>query len=387
MEEQNENNSQEQNLTTSLLNFVTKKSFIIPVVAVIVLIALYPTFTKVLERMKLSSTYNIMQKIALAQTNYEISHNSYADDFKELDIKLKDKYGKYFSGDSVSLKNFTLLLAQRGVLAIHKQGDYFGYYDYKNASFGCAPREHYICKNIASITKDICEEANMLWSVRNQACYTREKDMCLALNMPWDTKGDTVFCGYKNLPNMKIYEGASCIATIPSGCQKSNVYEGATCTGKAPFSCLQSSLQGGNCVPQTDTACHSVQINKGSVCLVDEDYTGLYGCQNATINKGGICLARGGNTLACNKPTINNGGICRGYAAKSCQNATVLSGGICEANANTVCQEITVKSGGKCIANMPETCEGVYEEGACCHGEFCPAYSPKCNCPNFAKVC
>ena len=387
MEEKNTTTDTEKDSEKSILNFFTQKPFIITVIVIVVLISLYPTFTKVLERMHFSSTYNTMQKIALAQTNYEITNNSYADDFKELDIKLKDKNGRYFTGDTANLKYFTLLLAQRGILAINKKGDYFGYYDYKNSSFSCAPREHYICKNINSVTKDICEEANMLWSVRNQSCYTKAKDMCLSLNLPWNSDGETSFCGYKNLPNMRIYEGSSCIATIPSGCQSSKVYDGAICTGKAPFACLQSSLQGGNCVPQTDTACHSVQINKGSVCLVNEDYTGLYGCQNATINNGGICLATGNNSQACNKPTINNGGICRGYAAKSCQNATVLSGGICEANATTVCQEITVKKGGRCISNVPQTCEGVYEEGACCHGDYCPADAPKCNCPNFAKVC
>ena len=369
------------------LVFITSKNVIITAVTVIALIILHPFFMRTIERMKMSSVHDIMQRIALSQTNYEISNNHYADDFKDLDIKLKDKYGKYFEDDSVQINNFTLLMARRGLLASQDKGEYFVYYDYKQSAFSCAPREHYICKNINPISKDICEEAGMFWSVRNNSCYTREKDMCLALGMPWYTKGSESFCGYKNIPGKRIYESAACVATTPSGCQGSIVYDGGTCEGKGSFGCMQSSLQGGTCIAHTDTSCHSVQVNKGSTCLVNDDYSGSYGCQNVTINKGGICLAVGSNTLACNKATVNNGGICRGYANKSCNQATVLGGGICEANAQEACQEITVNKGGRCIANVPQTCEGTYETGACCHGDYCPAEAPKCNCPGFAKIC
>ena len=369
------------------LVFLTSKSVIITAVTIIILIILHPFFMRTIERMKMSSAHDMMQRIALSQTNYEISNNHYAKDFKDLDIKLKDKHGKYLEDDTAQINNFTLLMARRGILATQNKGEYFVYYDYKNSSFSCAPREHYICKNINPIQKDICEEAGMLWSERNNSCYTREKDMCLALGMPWYSKGEESFCGYKNVPGKKIYESATCLATTTSGCQGSVLYDGAVCEGKGAFGCMQSSLQGGTCIAHNDTACHSVQINKGSTCLVNDDYSGSYGCQHAVINKGGVCLASGSNTLACNKATINNGGVCRGYANKSCNNATVMYGGICEANAKEACQEIVIKKGGRCIANVPQTCEGTYEEGACCHGDYCPADTPKCNCPGFAKVC
>lgn len=369
------------------LVFLTNKTVIVTAAIIIVLIFSYPFFMKTIERMKMSSVHDMMQKIALSQTNFEISNNHYTDDFKELDLKLKDKYGKYLEDDTAQIDNFTLMLASKGILAIQNKGEYFVYYNYKNSSFSCAPNEHYICKNIKPISKDVCEEAEMFWSIRNNSCYTKEKDMCLALGLPWNTKDGESFCGYKNIPGKKIYENASCIATTPSGCQGSVLYKGSNCEGKGPFGCMQSNLQGGNCVAYTETACHSVRINKGSTCVVNDDYSGNYGCQNATINNGGICLASGSNTLACNKATINNGGICRGYANKSCNHATLLEGGICEANISSACQEITVKKGGKCIANVPDTCEGIYEEGSCCHGDYCPADAPKCNCPGYAKVC
>lgn len=369
------------------LVFLTSRSVIITAITVVALIILYPFFMRTLERMKMSSAYELMQKIALSQTNYEILNNHYTDDFKDLDIKLKDKYGKYFEYDTAQIDNFTLILAKRGVLATQNNGEYFVYYNYKDSSFSCAPREHYICKNINTVSREVCEEAGMLWSARNNSCYTKEKDMCLALNMPWYTKGNETFCGYKNIPGKRIYEGGYCVATTPSGCQSSIVYDNGSCEGKGSFGCMQSNLQGGNCVVHTDTACHSVQINKGSTCLVNDDYSGNYGCQHTTINKGGICLAVGSNTLACNKATVNNGGVCRGYANKSCNEATIMAGGICEANATDACQDITVNKGGRCIANVPQTCNGVYEEGSCCHGDYCPPEAPKCNCPRFAKVC
>ena len=370
-----------------IMVFVTDRSVIITAVVIIALILLHPTFTKVMERMRMSSTHDIMQGIAQAQNNFVISHNQYTDDFRDLDLNLKDKHGELFEDDSAQIDHFNLILSRNGVLGIRNNKEYFVYYDYKNFSFSCAPREHYICKNIQAVSKNVCEEAEMLWSERNNSCYMNEKDMCLAIGMPWNTKERDIFCGYKNTPNKKIYEGGSCIATTISGCQNSLVLNNAVCEGKSSFGCMQSTLQGGKCISYTETSCHSVQINKDSICLVDDDYSGSYGCQNTTINKGGICLAKGQNTLACNKATINNGGVCRGYANKSCNEATIMSGGICEANAPGVCQEVTVKKGGRCIANMPQTCEGTYEEGACCHGDYCPEDSPKCKCPGYATVC
>ena len=370
-----------------ILVVITDTHVIFTAVVIIALILLYPLFLKTIERMRMSSTHDIMQKIAQAQTNYEITNNRYTDDFKDLNLNLKDKDNNPLEDDTALIDNFNLYLGKNGVLAIRNKGEYLIYYAYKDRSFHCAPREHYICKNIKPISKNVCEEAGMFWSTRNNSCYTHEKDMCLALGMPWNTTEKDIFCGYKNIPNQKIYEGASCVATTPSGCQNSLIYDNAVCEAKSSFGCMQSTLNGGDCIAYTDTACHSVQVNKGSTCLVNDDYSDSYGCQNATINKGGLCLAKGSNTLACNKATINNGGICRGYANNSCNQATVMPGGTCEANAVGVCQEITVKKGGKCISNMPQTCEGTYEEGACCHGDYCPMDSPKCKCPGYTTIC
>ncbi|MCR5504933.1 MAG: hypothetical protein K6E94_05230, partial [Elusimicrobiaceae bacterium] len=339
------------------------------------------------ERMRLSSLYEKMQKIAALQTNYEITNNSFADDFKNVDAKLKDNDGKYFEGETVKTGPYSLSLAQRGLLGIPKKNEYLLYYDYKTNVFACSPQSHPMCKNLATISKDVCEEANMYWSIRTNDCYTKEKDLCLALGMTWNTKSDDIFCGYKNTPNMKIYESGTCIATTPSGCQKSVVFEGATCEGSAPFACAESNLQGGNCIAKGETACHSVQVNIDSSCIVNEDYSGYYGCQNVIINKGGKCVAMGSNISACNKPIINKGGRCIGYAMKSCNGATIFSEGICEANISSACNDIIVKKGGRCISNIDNTCIGTYEKGSCCHGDYCPKDSPKCNCPNFATVC
>ncbi len=369
------------------LVFLTNKSVIITVVVIIALILLHPTFMRSIERMHVSSIYDTMKRIGTAQNNYNISNNKYTYEFKNLDLNLKDKNGKPLEYDTAHMDDFTLNLAKEGIFAMQDKGEYFVYYDYKNSDLSCAPREHYICKNITPMSKDACDEAGMYWSARNNSCYTKEKKMCIALDMPWNTKDDDIFCGYKNTPGKRIYEGGTCIATVASGCQNSLVYDNATCEGKSSFGCMQSSLDGGNCIAHTDTACHSVLVNKGSTCLVNDDYLGSYGCQNATINKGGTCLAVGSNTLACNKAIINNGGVCRGYANQSCNSATVMNGGICEANAQNACQDITVKSGGRCIANVPDTCGGTYENGACCHGDYCPKDSPKCNCRNYAKSC
>ncbi len=369
------------------LVFLSNRTVIITAVILIALVLLHPFFMRTLERMRMSSTYNTMQQIAAAQNNYNISQGKYTDDFKDLDLNLKDKYGKGFEYDSAQTDNFTLILAGSGVLGIRNGTEYIIYYDYTNSAFSCAPREHYICKNINPISKSVCEEAGMLWSSIANSCYMRESDMCLALKMPWNTKGKDIFCGYKDTQDIKVLEGAKCIATKPSGCQSSIIYNGASCEGRSSFGCMQSILEGGNCLAHTETACHSAQINKGSTCLVNDDYSGNYGCRNVTINKGGLCLAVGSNTLACNKATINKDGVCRGYANKSCNEATVLSGGICEANATNACQDINVKKGGKCIANVPQTCNGTYEEGSCCHGDYCPEDSPKCNCPRFEKNC
>lgn len=364
---------------------LTDRPVIITVAVIIAFIILRPICLGIIERMHMSSIHDTMQKIAAAQINYEVSNGKYTYDFRKLDLNFKDKYGKYFEDNFVQTKYFDLTLAKKGIWAVQNKKEYFVYYQYKDSSFSCAPKEHDICKNIAPISKEICEEADMLWSDRNNSCYTREKDMCLALGLPWDEKEN--FCGYKNASNKEIYEGSSCIATKSNGCQNSVVSGNGVCEGRSDFGCKQSTLEGGTCVAYTETACHSVEINKGATCLVNDDYSGNYGCQNVTINKRGVCFAKGTNTLACNKATIDNGGICRGKANKSCNDATVLSGGICEADIATACQNIIVRKGGKCIANVPQTCEGTYEQGACCHGDYCPANSPKCKCLGYATAC
>ncbi|MBO4707439.1 MAG: hypothetical protein J5594_02630 [Elusimicrobiaceae bacterium] len=369
------------------LVFLTDKSVIVTAIVIIALILMHPYFMRVVERMKMSDTHDTMQQIAKAQKNYEMSNGRYTHDFKNLDLQLRDKHGKDFEYDYAETDDFSLVLADTGILGIRNGREYIIYYDYENSSFSCAPHDHYICKNINPVSKSVCKEAEMFWSNINNYCYINEKDRCLAIKMPWKTKGKDIFCGYKDTENVKVLEGASCIATKPSGCQNSIIFKDAICDGKSSFGCVRSKLKGGNCLAHTETACHSVQINKASTCLVNDDYSGNYGCQNVTINKDGLCLAVGSNTLACNKATINEDGICRGYANKSCNEATVWSGGVCEANATDVCQNITVKKGGKCIANVPQTCNGIYEEGSCCHGYYCPEDSPKCKCPKFATKC
>ena len=362
----------------NFINFLLSRQFFIIVLLIIMFVALHPLVLQLVERIKVSSIYDKMQKIANLQINYEIANNRFADDLKLLDTKIKDNKDSYLTGDSAKIGQYTLQLARKGILAFPEKNDYAVYYDYKTSVFACAPQEHFICKNLAKMTQDICEEAGFEWSNKIHSCYPDEKEMCLALGLPWDNKSDTIFCGYRNIPDMKIYEKSSCIATTPSGCKGSIVYENGTCEGSSSFACLESNLQGGNCIAKGETACHSVQVNKDSSCIVNEDYSGYYGCQNSIINKGGTCLATGSNTLACNKAIINNGGKCIGYALQSCNNATVFAGGICEADSSTSCNNITVKNGGKCIANMPNTCIGNYDKGACCHGEYCPLDIPKC---------
>ena len=380
-------NGNKENNEEAFLSFLLKKKFYYTVIGIIIFLLLLPFLKQVLGRMRLSSLYNKMQKISAKQLDYEISNNVFSKDFQNLDVKLKDNSGNYLSGDSARIDNFYLRMAKNGLLGINRKENYFVYYAYKNATLYCAPKDSYICKNIAAMPEDICKEADMYWSNLTNSCFIKEKDMCLALGMPWDSKGENIFCGYRNLPNLKIYESGTCIGTTPSGCQNSIVYDNATCEGLAPFACMGSKLNGGNCLAKNETACHSVQINNNSSCIVSDDYNGNYGCQNAQINKGGTCFASGNNLLACNKPIINNGGTCRGYALQSCNEATVLPGGICEGNIPSACQSITVKEGGRCISNVPQTCNGTYEEGSCCHGDFCPDYSPKCNCPAFATNC
>jgi len=371
----------------AVLNFLLQKQVVYTIIFIIIFILLCPFFHRVIERTRLSFLYSKIKRIADRQVSYNTSNNTFSDSFSKLDIEYEDNRGYPFKGAEAQTGNFVLNLGKKGIFAVNKKEGYIVYYDYILASLYCAPNNHYICRNIRFMPREFCLEADMIWSDKTNACYMEQKDLCVDLGMPWDSKVNDGFCGYKNTPEKEIFPPGICIGTIPSGCQNSIVYKDASCQGFAPFACIGSKLQGGNCIVGYDNACHSVQVYDGSFCNAGNDFYGNFGCANAIVNNGGTCLASGENLLGCNKAIINNGGMCRGYALQSCNNTVIFSGGICEGNISTACQDITVKSGGRCIANTPKTCTGVYEIGSCCHGDFCPDNSPKCDCPNFATRC
>lgn len=376
-----------ENKEVAILNFLLQKEVVYTVIIIIILFLLYPIAKQVVGRARLSFVYSKIKNITEKQLDFYTSNTRYAYNFANLNMSYTDNYDNPFNGDEVETGNFSLRLGRKGIFAINQKEKYFVYYDYEQSTLYCAPKDSYICRNLTLMPKNFCLEAKMLWSDKTNACYMNAKDLCIDSGMPWNEKINNGFCGYKDTNAMEIYQTGTCLGTIPSGCQNSIVYKNASCEGLAPYACIGSELKGGNCVVRYDNACHSVKINDGSFCIANTDFYGAMGCQNAIINKGGTCLATGSNVLGCNRSIVNEGGMCRGYAIQSCNNTVILAGGICEGNISTACQNISVKAGGKCISNTPKTCNGTYEIGSCCHGDFCPEMSPKCDCPNFAAKC
>ena len=180
---------------------------------------------------------------------------------------------------------------------------------------------------------------------------------------------------------LELSNGDTCTGTEDWECNKVKISDGA-CYAQSYYACRDNifvnstcdSIIGGSCVfgSYTDSSCVSnggwenctdssflnstCEADKGSGC-----WRGKY--KNSTCTGS----AYGG---VCHRSTFDNS-ECYGNASRACSGSTFKNNSICYANKEYACGDYNDNG-----SIIPST----YEDNACCKGEFCPDYAPKCDC-------
>ena len=160
---------------------------------------------------------------------------------------------------------------------------------------------------------------------------------------------------------------------------------------------------------------NSETLTNGDTCrTTDSNYNGGYRCYNlqcinCTVNadhwpagddsvfsNGSVCV--GNDYSTCRTSTFTNS-TCIGNTSQACggynvfgytPRSSVFVNSICQGNFVQACAGNVFKGNSVCYANVKGTCgslsqsdgtealASVYEDDACCIGEFCPDYAPIC---------
>ena len=166
---------------------------------------------------------------------------------------------------------------------------------------------------------------------------------------------------------------------------KKNLMPGDTCTGTEDgYQCRELIINDGACYGKAETACaRSTYINsycEGTARLACSSLTEFYnsscvGTKYATCGgKFYDSSCEGKGDAACTLSTFDNS-VCIGNSSSACGGSTFKNGSICYAYVEGACG---YRNGNSGAGIEPKA--SVYEDNACCSGEFCPSYAPKCDC-------
>lgn len=162
--------------------------------------------------------------------------------------------------------------------------------------------------------------------------------------------------------NSGVFTDSMCIANYYDHSGQNcggNIYINSVCEGNNMHSCQGSSYDNSKCIA------NGVDI-----------------CGNTTFINNSKCVSNG--SYSCQKSDFTNSS-CEGNDDTSCITSTYTDSS-CIANKKNSCTGSTFKGNSICYANASDSCgtrndvESTYEGNACCKGDFCPGYAPKCDC-------
>ena len=177
--------------------------------------------------------------------------------------------------------------------------------------------------------------------------------------MPGDTCTGTE--GTYQCINLIINNGA-CYGQSDAACARSN-YVNSYCEGTGDTSCSSSTFTNSSCVGTEYGACNG-GIFTNSTC----EGSGSLACASSTYNDS-VCTGNGTNKTVCDRSTFKGNSSCIGNSSGACTGSTFKDNSICYANVEGACGD---------FKNGNVTRLSAYEDNACCKGEFCPDYAPKC---------
>ena len=178
--------------------------------------------------------------------------------------------------------------------------------------------------------------------------------------------------------------GDTCTGTENWECQNVKISDGA-CYGESIYACRGGIFVNSTCSSVagagqscsgsfTDSSCiaNGVESCMGSSYLNSTcEANKSYGCYHSKF-KNSRCIGSSSKSfITCHYSTFDNS-ECYGNAAGACIGSTFKGNSVCYANEEGAC--------GDWYYNGELEAPAVYEGNACCSGEFCPSYAPKCDC-------
>ena len=160
------------------------------------------------------------------------------------------------------------------------------------------------------------------------------------------------------------FNNGACYAESGYNCGN-GAFVSSTCTSTAGQSC-SGSFTDSSCIANGVESCMgSSYLN--STCEANK----TYGCYYSKF-KNSRCIGSSSKSfITCHYSTFDNS-ECYGNAAGACIGSTFKGNSVCYANEEGAC--------GDWYYNGELEAPAVYEGNACCSGEFCPSYAPKCDC-------
>ena len=348
---------------------MNKKGFTLIELLVVVLIIgilsaiAVPMYKKAVEKSKVADALTTMSAVSENEHVWHLAHNTYTDNFANLDIAFTDKDGNNVEGESFESINYTFTLQDSSIKAERNNHEYTLYKLYESGDIFCLPQEYYVCEQYRwGLNQNACRNAiKGFWSNKTNTCYNSEEERCTGTIDPndenpatWQTIGGE-YCGYFRQDNVNVGENQRCVVA--------NAHK---------------PKETGNCQYSTFTG-------QSSVCDAQVNY-GDESCGYSTFKDGAVC--EGSVSRGCRYSTFENNSVCNGRST-ACQASTFKSNSICYALDGTdPCVNSKFYSGSKCYAtkDVRNACVGsTYYDDACCVGDYCPANAPKCRCGKDAN--
>ena len=236
------------------------------------------------------------------------------------------------------------------------------------------------------------------------------------------------FNTHLNVSNGDSCTGDQSVATTVGGCSYVDFSNDSTCYGNTYYACQDDKFSDSTCYGEVIASCRSSAFSNNSLCVGGESaciqsrlfidstcegngsmscmsntftnstcYGNNWSCLNSTFNDS-TCYGNGGGS--CSGSTFKGSSSCYGDSDSACAwngysgvyNQSVFEdNSSCYGNTDSACKGVVFKDNSICYANEDGACGGsvswkgndyetTYEGNACCSGEFCPSYAPKCDC-------
>ena len=169
---------------------------------------------------------------------------------------------------------------------------------------------------------------------------------------------------YFDTDHLELTDGDTCTTEEFEGCGRANAVNGGECIGNGTRSCYRSTFTDSVCTGNAERACIRSTYNN-SDCRANYNSA----CAISTFNDS---TCQGNSRNSCRGSTYNDS-YCYGNSNEACSSSTFKGNSICYANVPNSCGTYTEYEDG-----IPTSTPSTYQDNACCMGEYCPDYAPRC---------